>query len=134
LLGRNVITLEDSVGLIEANGYAYGQEAGEEDEGLAPLGHGTELVRGGGIVWRLVYYWRSVVGELNVLLSLGHCDLFEIYILTQKLSLEKWLYTPLPHAFIFIESRLRVVGISIAVNSRSQSNCLQLGFDLNIFL
>jgi hypothetical protein len=51
---RGVVRLEDAVGLVEADGYADGEEAGEEDEGLAARSYREEIVEGlgrGGVDW-----------------------------------------------------------------------------------
>lgn len=46
--GRDVVALEDSVRLVEADGEADGEETGEEDEELALAGWRGE--GGGGVV------------------------------------------------------------------------------------
>jgi hypothetical protein len=51
---RGVVRLEDAVGLAEADGYADGEEAGEEDEGLVARSYRAEIVEGlggGGVDW-----------------------------------------------------------------------------------
>lgn len=42
--GRDVVALEDAVGLVVPDGDAYREEAGDEDEDLAAPCYGEELV------------------------------------------------------------------------------------------